>query len=92
MAYELIITEHYRNLEIKFLRTHKNLASTYIKTLTLLKTNPHYPSLRLHKLNGKLSEFYSISINMKYRIVIDFIIQDDKIMLIDVGDHSIYNK
>ncbi len=53
-----------------------------------MEQDPHHPSLRLHKLKGELSDFYSVSINMKYRILLDFIIRDDQIILIDIGSHQ----
>ncbi|MBK9257075.1 MAG: type II toxin-antitoxin system RelE/ParE family toxin [Saprospiraceae bacterium] len=57
-------------------------------TLLLLQTNPSHPSLRLHKLKGNLSDLHSVSLNMKYRILLDFIIKDDQVILIDIGDHD----
>jgi plasmid maintenance system killer protein len=62
--------------------------SQYEKTLKLLEINPKHPSLRLHKLDGKLSELYSVSINILYRICIDFLIENDIIIPIDVGRHD----
>jgi len=53
-----------------------------------MEINPNHPSLRLYKLHGKLSELYSVSINISYRICIDFLIEDDKIIPIDVGSHD----
>ena len=72
----------------KFVKKHPELLSQYAKTLKLLELNPFHPSLRLHKLTGKLSELYSVSINMTYRISIDFIIDDKKIIPINVGKHD----
>ena len=48
----------------------------------------NHPSLRLHKLQGKLCEFHSISIDIEYRIIIDFIIKDDEIIPVDIGTHD----
>jgi len=43
----------------------------------------------VHKLQGKLEGFSSVSINMKYRIVVDFfIIVEGVIILIDIGSHD----
>lgn len=56
--------------------------------MTLLKIDPYHPSLRLHKLKGNLDGFYSVSINMQYRILIDFIIKEDQIILLDIGEHN----
>ena len=85
---EIIYTECYNKRAAKFIKKHPDLLSQYQKTLELLEMNPHHPSLRLHKLKGKLSELYSISINISYRISIDFIFEDDKIIPIDVGSHD----
>jgi mRNA-degrading endonuclease YafQ of YafQ-DinJ toxin-antitoxin module len=85
---EIIYTESYNKRASKFIKKNPNLLSQYRKTLELLEMNPHHPSLRLHKLKGKLSELYSISINISYRISIDFIFDDDKIIPIDVGSHD----
>ena len=85
---KLITTIHYEKKLMDFKRKHPELKNKYHKTLTLLVSNPYHPSLRLHKLKGELSEFYSISLNMKYRILLDFIIVDDKIILIDIGNHD----
>jgi proteic killer suppression protein len=85
---EIIYTESYNKRAAKFIKKHPDLLSQYEKTLKLLEINPDHPSLRLHKLKGKLSELYSVSINISYRICIDFLIEDDIIIPIDVGSHD----
>jgi len=85
---EIIYTESYNKRASKFIKKYPDLLSQYQKTLELLEMNPYHPSLRLHKLKGKLSELYSITINISYRISIDFIFEDDKIIPIDVGSHD----
>jgi plasmid maintenance system killer protein len=57
-------------------------------TSLLLQANPHHPSLRLHALAGKFEGLHSISINLSYRITIDFIIRERQIVPINVGDHE----
>jgi mRNA-degrading endonuclease YafQ of YafQ-DinJ toxin-antitoxin module len=85
---EIIYTESYNKRAKKFIKKHPDLLSQYEKTLKLLEINPQHPSLKLHKLKGKLSELYSVSINISYRISIDFIIDDDMIIPIDIGSHD----
>lgn len=85
---EIIYTESYNKRAKKFIKKHPDLLSQYEKTLKLLEINPQHPSLRLHKLKGKLSELYSVSINISYRISIDFIIDGDMIIPIDIGSHD----
>jgi toxin HigB-1 len=84
---EVIFTDQFNRKVLIFLKSHPELTDKYKKTVLQLRVNPFHPSLRLHKLQGNLQEFYSVSINMKYRILLDFIIQDDQIILLDIGSH-----
>lgn len=88
MAYGLIFTERYNRQAAKFLKRHPELRQQYLKTLQLLEANPFHPSLRLHALQGKLDGLYSVSINLSYRITLELLIQDEKIIPINVGDHQ----
>ena len=85
---EIKFSDSYEKKVIKFLKKHKDIYPQYKKTIEILQNNPQHPSLRLHKLQGKLNQFSSVSISMKYRIVIDFIVVDDVIILIDIGSHD----
>ena len=73
---------------IKFSRQHPELKEQYSKALQLLHLNPNHPSLRLHPLKGKLSKLHSISINISYRITLEFIISKQEIILVNVGSHD----
>jgi mRNA-degrading endonuclease YafQ of YafQ-DinJ toxin-antitoxin module len=88
MKYKLIYLESYNKKAAKFIKKHKDLKRQYEKTLKLLELDPYHPSLRLHKLQGKLEGIFSVSINITYRITIDFIIEDSEIILLDVGHHD----
>lgn len=85
---KLIFTESYEKKAAKFLKKHPELKEQYGKSLRLLALNPKHPSLRLHKLLGKLAKLHSVSINLSYRIVIYFIIKQETIIPIDVGTHD----
>ena len=84
---ELILSNGYSKKSLAFLTVHPQLVNKYKKTLLLLQSNPHHPSLRLHKLLGRLDTFFSVSIDLKYRVPIAFIIHNDQIILIDFGNH-----
>lgn len=88
MNYKIIVTDSYLKKLKKFLKKHPDILPRYIKTIEILEHNPHHPSLRLHKLQGKLCEFHSISITMDYRVIIDFIIQNNEIIPVDIGTHN----
>lgn len=88
MIWQLIFTDQYNRRAAKFLKRHPDVETQYVKTLELLELNPHHPSLRIHRLSGKLEGLQSISINLKYRITIEIIITERDIVLINVGDHD----
>jgi len=85
---KIIYTESYIRRAKKFIVKHPEIISQYEKTLKLLELNPFHPSLGLHRLKGKLKKLFAVSINISYRICIDFIIKEDKIILIDIGTHN----
>jgi len=86
--YEIRFSQKYEKKISMFFMRHSELKSRYIKIIRILQINPSHPSLRLHKLKGKKSEFYSISLDMSYRVILDFIIQDKIITLVDIGSHD----
>ena len=88
MSFRVIYTKSYLRRATKFAKRHPNLLAQYEKALELLELNPFHPSLRLHRLSGSLSDLHSISINISYRITLEFLIEDGKIMLVNVGSHD----
>ncbi|MEW5694114.1 MAG: plasmid stabilization protein [Candidatus Hydrogenedentota bacterium] len=86
--FKIIYTNSYTRRAKNFIKHHPDITKQYEKTLKLLEINPFHPSLRLHKLKGRLSELYSVSINISYRISLDFLIKKNKIILIDIGSHN----
>jgi len=53
------------------------------------RKNPFYPSLRLHKLKGRLDGLWSLSIDLKYRIIFK-VMDDGAILFVSIGLHAIY--
>jgi mRNA-degrading endonuclease YafQ of YafQ-DinJ toxin-antitoxin module len=88
MNFTIIYTESYNKRASRFLKKHPDLISQYEKTLKILEKNPDHPSLRLHQLKGKLKDLHSISINISYRITMEFYITDKEIVLVNVGHHD----
>ncbi len=88
MTFQLVFTANYEKRAARFLKRHPELEKQYLKTLQLLEMNPHHPSLRLHALGGRLQALHSVSINLSYRITIELLIQNEEIILVNVGDHD----
>jgi len=91
--HKLIYTYSYEQRVSKFIKKHPEILNQYTKTLELLELNPFHPSLRLHQFKTSTFEGYSVSINLSYRISLEFQIKEKEIVLINIGDHQdIYGK
>ena len=88
MPYKIVFTEQYEKRAKKFFKKHRDLLEQYKKVMMLLEINHQHPSLRLHALKGKLSELHSVSINISYRVTIEFIIKEETIIPVDIGSHD----
>ena len=71
-----------------FQKKHPELRSQYQKTLELLELNPQHSSPRLHRLQRRLGELSSVSINMSYRILLEMVIRKKDIILVDIDNHD----
>lgn len=78
----------------KFAREYKKLPLKVKKAAegkeAVFRNNPLDASLKTHKLTGRLKDFWSLSINYKYRIIFEFA-KKDEIWLHSVGSHAIYD-
>ena len=88
MPYKIEITDSYNKRLLKFLKKHKDILPKYKKVMLLLEADPFHPSLRLHKLSGSLDALHSVSIDMRYRITIEFCIEDERIIPVNIGTHD----
>jgi mRNA-degrading endonuclease YafQ of YafQ-DinJ toxin-antitoxin module len=88
MRYRLVYPDSYIRRARKFLKKHPGLLGQYRKTLELLTLDPTHPSLRLHRLKGRLNALHSVSINISYRITVEFVIEGEEILLVNVGNHD----
>jgi mRNA-degrading endonuclease YafQ of YafQ-DinJ toxin-antitoxin module len=84
--FNLVFTNTYEQKTKRFIKKHPEIIKQYIKTLKLLELNPFHPSLRLHQFKTSNFEGFSVSINMTYRISLEFLISDQEIVLINIGD------
>lgn len=66
-----------------------NIQKKAVKSEKLFRANPFHPSLRLHKLKGKLKHLWSISLDRKYRIVFEPL-EEGVVLFVSIGLHSIY--
>ena len=57
--------------------------------IAMFEKDPRQPSLKLHKLKGKLKGYSGFSVNYAYLIIVE---EDkkDTFALLAIGDHDIY--
>lgn len=76
-----------------FIRQWKSLPEALqdeaLEKIELFKNRENHKLLKVHKLNGRLQEFYGFSVNYKFRIVFEY---GDKntVFLLKIGPHDIY--
>lgn len=83
---------HYdEKFEKEFLALPRKIQRKAIKAEKFFFKNPFHPSLRLHKLEGRLKGAWSISLDKKYRIIFS-VMEDGVILFASVGLHAIYER
>lgn len=76
-----------------FVRDFKKLPSgvqeAAYEKIAAFETDPSHPSLRTHKLQGKLKDFYSFSITYSHRVIFSYETKDIVVFLA-IGTHDVY--
>ena len=71
----------------KKIKGKPKLEAKFWNKLELFTNNPFEPSLRTHKLSGKLKDLWSFSLEYDERVVFYFK-DDDQAVFIDIGNHD----
>ena len=71
-------------------KLEKDLVDEVLYKIDILQNYSEHAALKIHKLHGKMKGMWSFSVNYKIRIVFEYESQDE-IVLLAIGDHSIYN-
>lgn len=79
----------------RFKRSYKKLPrhiqKSFDEKITLFMKNPDDPSLKTHKLKGKLQECLAFRLKDGFRVLFEFS-RPDSVDLLDVGAHDIYER
>lgn len=77
---------------IKIRKLDRKLFDRIEKQIALFEENSKHPSLRTHKLTGKLNNMWSISITMSIRMVY-ILIEENQALFVKIGTHEeVYKK
>ena len=60
-----------------------------LERIDLFKDVENHKKLKVHKLKGRLEDFYSFSVTYSHRIVFSYESKDEVVFLA-VGDHDVY--
>ena len=81
------------NFSPRFKRAYKKLPShiqdDFDKQIKVFMRDPNHPSLKTHKLKGRLQECLAFRLRDGYRVLFDFF-AFDSVDLLNVGSHDIY--
>lgn len=72
----------------KRVRQDARLKKKFWSTLKKFSDNPFDSKLKTHKLTGKLSGLWAVSVDYDCRIVFKFFKEANEILLIDIGSHD----
>jgi mRNA-degrading endonuclease YafQ of YafQ-DinJ toxin-antitoxin module len=76
-----------------FVRDFKKLPAPLqeeaLERIDLFKDVENHKKLKVHKLKGRLEDFYSFSVTYSHRIVFSFESKNEAVF-ISIGDHDIY--
>jgi len=73
----------------QFNKLPKDLQEEIIEKVDLFKNKNNHKILKVHKLHGKLKDYFSFYVNYKVRIVFNYE-NSDRVALLTIGDHDIY--
>jgi addiction module RelE/StbE family toxin len=82
----ILSSSYFQKKYKKIVKKDPHLIELIEKKFILLQSAPTHPSLRLHKLTGKLTDSWSISIRTNLRIIFQYVEND--ILLTNIGSHD----
>lgn len=73
----------------EFKRLPADLQDEALERIEQFKDLNNHQKLKVHKLQGKLKNYYSFSVTYSHRIVFEYE-EKDIVTFLAIGDHSIY--
>lgn len=85
-----IVKIYYTSLFVRnFKKLSREKQKQTIKKEKLFKQNPFNPSLKTHKLTGKLEGYWAFSITYQDRVIFRFV-NKKEVIFFRIGAHAIY--
>ena len=83
---EIAITPQFRRM---FKKLEPSLQSEALEKIDCFEKDTNTDQLRIHKLQGRLKDRYSFSVNYKIRIIFCYLSKNE-VVLLAIGSHDIY--
>ena len=83
----LIWGNRFKRAYRRSVKSHSYLRDRISESLEMFANDPFHPSLRTHKLSGKLSGLWAFVVEYDCRIVFRFL-DDGDALLVDIGKHD----
>jgi addiction module RelE/StbE family toxin len=84
---EVSFSSSFKRAFKKRIKGNADLETRFWQKLEQFTVDPFDPSLKTHKLSGKLKEFWSFSVDYDERVLFYFT-EDEKVVLVDIGSHD----
>ncbi len=85
---EISFSSSFKRAFEKQISGRKQIEKEFWDTLEIFIQNPFDHRLKTHKLQGKLKELWSFSVEYDLRIVFYFSEDDKKAIFVDIGKHD----
>jgi mRNA-degrading endonuclease YafQ of YafQ-DinJ toxin-antitoxin module len=79
---------YHHNFIKQLKKLHLDLREEVLRKIEIFEENHMHISLKTHRLQGKMKNLYSFSVNYRYRIV--FEINSDEALFLEIGTHDLY--
>jgi addiction module RelE/StbE family toxin len=84
---EVSFSSSFKRAYKKRIKGNPDLESRFWQKLEQFTIEPFAPTLKTHKLSGKLRDFWSFSIDYDARVLFYFT-EDEKAVFVDIGSHD----
>jgi mRNA-degrading endonuclease YafQ of YafQ-DinJ toxin-antitoxin module len=84
---EVSFSSSFKRVFKKRIKGNPDLESRFWQKLEQFTTDPFDPSLKTHKLSGRLKEYWSFSVDYDGRVLFYFT-DDEKAVFVDFGSHD----
>jgi addiction module RelE/StbE family toxin len=85
---EIAFSSSFKRAFKRKIKERKELENLFWEIVEIFIDDPFHPSLKTHKLSGKLKNLWSFSIEYNLRVIFYFEDNNSKAVFIDFGKHD----